>query len=65
MGHSCPVEIWHTDLSNFPVISSEVFDKFVIRHTTATETTVRGYKFFLQQNKISRLAMCQLKVKTF
>jgi hypothetical protein len=39
---------WGKNLRNLPVVSGEVMDNFVQKQSLAKETSLRGYKFFLE-----------------
>ena len=41
-------DVWHTTLSVLPFISDDTLDKFVWKQSIAKETSIRGYKFFLE-----------------
>ena len=40
--------VWHKSLRNITVISGENLDKFVNKQGVGKQTSVRGYKFFLE-----------------
>ena len=39
---------WHSSLSVLPKISGDAVDRFVSLQAIAQETSLRGYKFFLE-----------------
>jgi len=39
---------WHKTVGIIPFISGSIIDEFVKKQSLAEETSVRGYKFFLE-----------------
>lgn len=60
--------LWHSTLSILPHISGEAIDNFVSSENVVNETTIRGYKFFLEnyihdvQGKRPHALLCILRV---
>jgi len=39
---------WHTNLKVLPHLQAEVIDNFISANNVVKETSIRGYKFFLE-----------------
>jgi hypothetical protein len=48
MAEAMIVERWHTLLSVLPTLSGDSVNNFVKQQCVAKETSLRGYKFFVQ-----------------
>jgi hypothetical protein len=48
MAEAMIVERWHTLLSVLPTLSGDSVDNFVKQQCVAKETSLRGYKFFVE-----------------
>ena len=42
------IDCWHKNLTVLPRLSADGYDHFIEKHQVVKETTVRGYKFFLE-----------------